>query len=119
MSNRFDAWCAADQAAFSQVQDLFVAEKYRDSLIAASNLLARAEETAQTGVDRVLLEIIRECANDLVPAKNDREVDPSCSFCGRAPPSVRLGAGPSSFICNECVGVFSSVLNPHQPSDDR
>ena len=119
MSNRSDTWSTAEQAAFSHVQDLFVEERYQDSLIAASNLLARAGETAQTGVHRVLLEIIRQCADDLLSQAVDRKVDPSCSFCGRAPPAVRLGAGHSSFICNECVDVFSNVLNPPQSSDPR
>ncbi len=119
MSSRIDSWAAADQAAFAHVQDLFVAESYRDSLIAASNLLTRAGQTAETGVERVLLEIISECPHDLLSTKGDREIDPSCSFCGRAPPAVRLGAGASSFVCSECVGVFSSVLNPHQSAEDR
>ena len=42
------------------------------------------------------------------------EDNPVCSFCGRQPPSVRLGAGPSAFICNECVELFSEALK--QPS---
>jgi hypothetical protein len=33
-----------------------------------------------------------------------------CSFCGRKPPEVRLGAGPNVFICDNCVGVFSEVF---------
>lgn len=33
-----------------------------------------------------------------------------CSFCGRTPPAVRLGAGPGVFICNECVETFSKIL---------
>src|SRR5436309_15132474 len=28
---------------------------------------------------------------------------PQCSFCGRKPPEVRLGAGPDAFICDGCV----------------
>jgi predicted SprT family Zn-dependent metalloprotease len=35
----------------------------------------------------------------------------TCSFCGKAPPNVRLGAGASAYICNECVGKFSYLLN--------
>ncbi len=88
MSSRIDSWAAADQAAFAHVQDLFVAESYRDSLIAASNLLTRAGQTAETGVERVLLEIISECTHELLSTNGDRKIDPSCSFCGRAPGRV-------------------------------
>jgi hypothetical protein len=31
---------------------------------------------------------------------------PSCSFCGRGGPDVRLGAGPTAYICMSCVGIF-------------
>jgi ClpX C4-type zinc finger len=31
-----------------------------------------------------------------------------CSFCGKGPPSVELGAGPDAYICNECVQVFAA-----------
>ena len=34
-----------------------------------------------------------------------------CSFCGRKPPDVRLGAGPGVFICNECVETFTKILS--------
>ncbi|MGA2792107.1 MAG: ClpX C4-type zinc finger protein [Roseiarcus sp.] len=33
-----------------------------------------------------------------------------CSFCGRRPPGVRLGAGPAVFICNECAETFSKIF---------
>lgn len=35
---------------------------------------------------------------------------PECSFCGKKPPAVKLGAGPNAFICNECVGLFAEVF---------
>jgi hypothetical protein len=31
---------------------------------------------------------------------------PSCSFCGQGGPEVRLGAGPTAYICADCVGIF-------------
>jgi len=41
---------------------------------------------------------------DAVPA--EEEVIASCSFCGKPNTAVeRLVAGPSAFICNECVGL--------------
>jgi ClpX C4-type zinc finger len=38
----------------------------------------------------------------------------ACSFCGKAPPEIKLGAGPSAFICNECVAIFSNIFNEGQ-----
>ena len=119
MSTRSDVWNEADQAAFSRVQELFVEEKYRDSLVAASNLIGRAEETIQSGVRGVLLELIRECVNDLLQPKDDRKADPLCSFCSRSPPEVSLGAGASAFICNECVELFAKVLSPPRALEAR
>jgi hypothetical protein len=31
---------------------------------------------------------------------------PSCSFCGISGPDVKLGAGPSAYICMSCVSIF-------------
>jgi RNA polymerase-binding transcription factor DksA len=42
--------------------------------------------------------------------------DTRCSFCDKQPPSVRLGAGPSAFICNECVELFSEALKQPIPA---
>jgi len=40
-----------------------------------------------------------------------------CSFCGKNQLSVaRLIAGPSVFICDECVGLCNKILG--QPADD-
>ena len=31
---------------------------------------------------------------------------PSCSFCGSSGPDIKLGAGPTAYICAGCVGIF-------------
>jgi hypothetical protein len=60
------------------------------------------------------LTCIQECAKLLLEPKTakapGRSLSPSCSFCGQQPPAVKLGAGPSVFICNECVDTFANVL---------
>lgn len=33
-----------------------------------------------------------------------------CSFCGKKQPEVRLAAGPSAFICEECVRLLGDVF---------
>ena len=37
--------------------------------------------------------------------------EPSCSFCGRREPEVRLAAGATAFICNSCVATLSEALS--------
>ena len=40
----------------------------------------------------------------------DNPIDVSkleCSFCGKNGKSVRLGAGPHAYICEECVAIFT------------
>jgi hypothetical protein len=39
-----------------------------------------------------------------------------CSFCGSSPPDVRLGAGPSAFICDGCVDLFARHFEEAAPS---
>lgn len=46
-----------------------------------------------------------------------RSVAPSCSFCGRSEPAVRLVAGANGFICNECVQIANEVLSASKPSN--
>ena len=65
----------------------------------------------------------RACLEGMKPAfdvllRNSEKLDSSsnlagdsCSFCGKMPPDVRLGAGSTAFICNECVAVFSNIFS--------
>jgi hypothetical protein len=98
------------------VQDLFFADRFHDCAIAASAMLDRAKNAGQPGVYRALGELIGECASRLAPSGEARAAEPACSFCGRRPPEVRLGAGLSAFICDGCVGVFASVFAPPTPA---
>jgi hypothetical protein len=43
-----------------------------------------------------------------------------CSFCGKADTDVRrLIAGPTSYICDECVGLCNSILKDVEQRDPR
>jgi hypothetical protein len=45
------------------------------------------------------------------PATTDGQAEPSCSFCGKVQADVsKLIAGPTAFICNECVGLCVRIL---------
>ena len=44
-------------------------------------------------------------------SKYEDERDIKCSFCGKAQDSVRrIIAGPGVYICNECVGLCTSII---------
>jgi hypothetical protein len=40
-----------------------------------------------------------------------------CSFCGKDQSQVRLGAGPSAHICENCVRMFSEIFSKHRDDD--
>ena len=43
----------------------------------------------------------------------------SCSFCGKKRFEVKkLIAGPSSYICNECISISHKILNDEEVHDD-
>jgi hypothetical protein len=45
----------------------------------------------------------------------DARSDRQCSFCGKGDGEVRrLIAGPTSYICDECVGICSAILRDIQ-----
>jgi ATP-dependent Clp protease ATP-binding subunit ClpX len=47
--------------------------------------------------------------------KTDTEKDLCCSFCGKSQNEVKkLIAGPTSLICNECIGVSVDILREEQ-----
>ena len=42
--------------------------------------------------------------------KPGSEAPPSCSFCGKREPEVRLAAGAKAFICDSCVQMLSRTF---------
>lgn len=43
-----------------------------------------------------------------------------CSFCGKTQHEVRkLIAGPTSFICNECVELCNEIVDATTPASER
>ena len=50
-----------------------------------------------------------------MPANNKGSGNLSCSFCGKSQKEVKkLIAGPTVYICDECIAVCNSILE-----DDR
>jgi hypothetical protein len=43
--------------------------------------------------------------------RRGKKVDQRCSFCGKGPDGgVRMVAGPSVWICSECVSLASEII---------
>ena len=52
-------------------------------------------------------------------ASKDQEKLLVCSFCGKNQTEVRkLIAGPSVFICNECVDLCNDIINEETKQND-
>ena len=50
-------------------------------------------------------------ADDKMPSKDDNGKLLYCSFCGKSQHEVRkLIAGPSVFICDECVDLCNDII---------
>ena len=51
-------------------------------------------------------------------ASNDKK-DVRCSFCGRTQDEVkRLIAGPTAYICNDCVGICADLINEENDGEE-
>ena len=86
-------------------------------LAMASRLLFRALPNAEGPEEAALLALhhaIEMVVFDVEPPKRSIPSDPVCSFCGRRPPEVRLGAGPEAFICDGCVNDFAAVFRDQE-----
>ena len=86
--------------------------KLIDVAIASKIMLSQLPDS-EGPVEAALLALhhsIEMVVFDGKPPKATCVEDPTCSFCGRKPPEVRLGAGPNAFICNECVATFAEVF---------
>ena len=92
-------------------------EDYESCLHRCSSLLFDDEQSLTERVKASLYVFMRECCGFLI----ERVASPpsgqwSCSFCGRSPTEVQLGAGPAVFICNECVDTFAKIFEASPPS---
>jgi hypothetical protein len=92
-------------------------EDYESCLRRCSALLFGGDQPLGEPVKASLYVFMRECCAFLL----ERVASPpssqqSCSFCGRSPPEVRLGAGPSAFICDGCVDLFARHFEEAAPS---
>ena len=55
--------------------------------------------------------MLRSSVKELSPETEKETIQKECSFCGQKPPKVKLGAGPTAFICNECVSRFNIIFS--------
>jgi hypothetical protein len=94
---------AIDRAAID-----YATEDYESCLRRCSALLFDGDQSLSEPMKASLYVFMRECCAFLIEGVASAPAgQPTCSFCGRSPPAVRLGAGPSVFICNGCVDLFA------------
>ncbi len=104
-----------DNTAFSStIDEISVAydqNKYALCIQLCSEALKNYTPILNESMKLALSQFIDRCSEKLSDHSSTGQIsEPSCSFCGKGPPLVRLGAGPSAFICNECVELFSQSL---------
>ncbi|MGD0563760.1 MAG: ClpX C4-type zinc finger protein [Roseiarcus sp.] len=92
----------------------FVEQSYDQALNCAIFIKLMTNNDLNPHRRTAALTFIHDCANILLgnqtASAQEKNPNRACSFCGQQPPAVRLGAGPSVFICNECVETFAKVL---------
>jgi hypothetical protein len=92
----------------------YVERSYDQALDCAIVIRLMTMNDANPNRRAAALTFIQECAKLMLEpdtaTASEGNPSPSCSFCGQQPPAVKLGAGPSVFICNECVGAFAKIL---------
>jgi ClpX C4-type zinc finger len=101
------------KAALSALAEDYANDRYYEGLVNACDLFLRTKGDRDSRLNKAAMEFIRQCAAKLQQTSDgDDAAKPNiaCSFCARSAPEVRLGAGPSVFICNECVGIFHNIL---------
>ncbi len=107
---------AVDEVALRDAVDHiaidFHDEDYENCMRRCCALLFERGQPIDDHVSKALYVFVRDCCDNLLTRAEDaRPGGTSCSFCGKAPPDVRLGAGRSAFICNECANAFSQILS--------
>lgn len=92
----------------------YVERSYDQALDCAIVIRLMTNNDANPSRRAAALTFIQDCAQLLLEPETATAAEgnssPACSFCGQQPPAVKLGAGPSVFICNQCVDTFAKLL---------
>jgi hypothetical protein len=104
------------EAAFERMQTEFINESYDECLDCAIVVYLLSKNINFPKYNSTAKHFIKECSQHIAATATDSSIQANpapykCSFCSKSPPEVRLGAGPSVFICNECVQVFAVALS--------
>jgi ClpX C4-type zinc finger len=113
ISNPLDASIEAIKATLSVLARDYANDRYYECLVNTCGVFLRTKDDPDARLNKAAMEFIRQCASKLETARDASDAakpNIACSFCGRSAPDVRLGAGPSVFICNECVEIFHKIL---------
>jgi hypothetical protein len=113
MSNQLDGFGKEIDAKLSKMSDYWINDQFYECLVDACDFFLSVKNDRGSRLNKVALEFIHQSSTCLNKKKDDdgpKKPTVACSFCGKAAPEVRLGAGPVAFICNECVATFHAIL---------
>jgi hypothetical protein len=113
MSNPSDESDEAIKTALSALAEDYANDRYYECLVNACGVFLRTKHDRNFPLNKAAMSFIGQCASKLEKANDGGDAarpNVACSFCGKSAPEVRLGAGPSVFICNECVEIFHNIL---------
>jgi hypothetical protein len=113
MPNPSDKSAEAIKATLSELAEDYANGRYYECLVNACGVLLRTKDDRGGALNKAAMAFIGQCASELEKANDGGDAakqNVACSFCGKSAPEVRLGAGPSVFICNECVEIFHNIL---------
>jgi hypothetical protein len=98
-------------AKLAKMAEDWVSERFDEALADACALFLSVKDDRSSCLRDVAIEFVRQSVTGLKEGSERRiKQSAACSFCGRATPKARLGAGAGVFICNECVEIFHSML---------
>jgi hypothetical protein len=113
MTTQSDGFREEFKAQLSKMADDWVSQRYYECLMDACTLFSRFKDDRACPENKVAVEFIRRSVSGLAKDADSDKLEKqniACSFCTKAAPEVRLGAGAGVIICNECVATFQAIL---------
>ena len=89
---------------------LMMEKEYRGAALAALLGHFVAHDECNKEAQRTWSSFLFEAVKDIQSEQRDAQAIPSCSFCGRREPDVRLAAGADAFICDDCVNNLAKFF---------
>ncbi len=95
---------------------LMTQKQYNSAMFAGFLGYVISLETKDAEMKSEAIALIRKSAEEILQPDSDKESrkedpSPSCSFCGREEPEVRLVAGAGAVVCDSCVARLAKFFS--------